>query len=91
MNREPDTEERAVIAAYLDDPEAGIRRQRAIALRYAIGAGLFMIAAFWFDTVWLALPVYGVFLVWLVLRHRAFSRRTRVLARVIQRYEDEGR
>lgn len=92
MTMQPDTriitaEDQAVIDSYLKDIQAPINYQRSLAVRYGIGTGLFLIAAFWFDTVWLAVPIYLVFIFWLVLRHRAFARRSRGLQRIFKHFE----
>ena len=41
--------------------DAGLRKARSMSLRYGLGTGLMMAAALWFDTPWLALPVWLVF------------------------------
>ncbi len=82
-------EDQAVIDSYLKDIQAPINYQKSLAVRYGVGTGLFLIAAFWFDTVWLAVPIYLVFIIWLVLRHRAFARRSRGLHRIFKHFEAE--
>ena len=81
-------EDRALMRGYLTGVERQVRQQRSIALRYAIGAGLLMIAALLFGSAWLALPVYGLLVTWLWLRHRAFRRRTRALADLFAKLEN---
>lgn len=92
MTMQPDAriitaEDQAVIDSNLKDILAPIDDQKFLAVRYGVGTGLFLIAAFWFDTVWLAVPIYLVFIYWLVLRHRAFAGRSRGLHRIFKHFE----
>ena len=80
-------EDRAIAAAYLDDPARQIRRQRRITVQYALGAGAVMGVALWADDVRLAVPVYLLLVLWLVLRQRALERRTRALRRILAAYD----
>lgn len=79
--------ERQVMQSYLSDTEAPLRRQKSISVRYALGAGLWMLAAFWFDSLWLAVPVYLLFVFWLGLRYRALRRHSADLTRIFTVFE----
>lgn len=79
-------EDHAIVDSYLRDPTAQLHRQRRISAQYAVGAGGFMAAAFWFDDARLAIPVYLVLVAWLVLRQRALERRTHALGRILSAY-----
>lgn len=63
----------------LADFDAGLRKAGSMSLRYGLGTGLMMAAALWFDTPWLALPVWLVFVAWMGLRYRGLLRRRAML------------
>jgi hypothetical protein len=79
--------EREVISMYRDSPRSGIGRAIRLSIQYAIGAGVFLVAAIVTGNPWWSVVVYVVFVAWIVVRLLGARRLAGVMPSVIEKYE----
>lgn len=84
-------QERAVLQLYRNSKSSGLGRQLRLSVQYAIGAGIFLGLAIWFNQPLYAVVVYVVFLLWMIMRLRGARTIAGVMPRIIDKYESEIR
>ena len=80
-------QERQVLAMYRDPAQSGIGRAIRLSIQYAIGAGIFLVAAIVSGNPWWSAAVYAVFLTWMVVRLVGARRVAAMMPRIIDKYE----
>ena len=79
--------EHQVLAIYRDPARSGIGRGIRLSIQYAIGAGIFLVAAIVTGNPWWSVVVYGVFVAWMAVRVLGARRLAGVMASIIEKYE----
>jgi len=76
------SKDQALIQSHLNDSHALLRRQARLSWQYAGAATLLTGAAFWLQSLWPALAVWALFMLWLFMRYQALKQRSAALSRI---------
>jgi len=80
-------DEQRIVDIYLDPSLSRIPRAIRLSIQYAIGSGIFIVLAIWKQEPLYALVVYGVFLLYMLLRILGAKRASDIMPSVIRKYE----
>ena len=80
-------DERRILATYSDPSKYEIGRATRLSIQYAVGAGLFVVMCLVEHEPLYVLPVYGVFLAFLIVRLRGAKKIAGVMPSIIAKYE----
>jgi hypothetical protein len=81
------SDERRILTIYSDPSKYGIGRADRLSIQYAVGAGIFVVMCLVDHEPLYVLPVYGVFLVFLIVRLRGAKKIAGVMPSIIAKYE----
>jgi len=82
-------QERTTLRLYRNPTASGLGRQVRLSVQYAVGAGIFLGLAIWLNEPLYAIVVYGVFILWMLVRLRGARTIAAVTPRIIEKYESE--
>lgn len=91
MNSQIDSEltpeERRVLTYYADPTQSGMGRAIRLSIQYALGAGVFVALALWDHNALYVLPVYGIFLAFMIVRLLSARKIAGIMPSVIAKFE----
>ncbi len=81
--------EKEVLQCYRIPQSYGIRLQILLTAGYASGTGIFLGLAIWEDQPLYAIVIYGVFIIWMLMRILAIRRFSRHMPRILYKYDSK--
>ena len=82
------SEEERILTAYRNPASSGIGRAVRLSVQYAIGAAVFVVLCVQTANPYWSLAVFGIFVLWMIVRLIAARRIAGVIPRVIAKYEE---
>ncbi len=80
-------DERRVLMLYADPAQSGLGRAIRLSFQYAVGTGIFVVLALAYGNAIYVLPVYGIFVAFMIVRLMAAKKLAGIMPSVISKYE----